>query len=70
MNNDSAPEGFGHDLLVGQSMKGRHATRLDANGVEIAHIEASAAQKWIVATGGGFFFAPAVSVLGSLKKTG
>lgn len=59
MNAPDAPEGFGHDLLVGQSATPRFGDL--HNGERL--VDAPAPTSWIVTTGGGFFFSPAVSVL-------
>jgi deferrochelatase/peroxidase EfeB len=64
MNSAAAPEGFGHDLLVGQQRLGRSAERREAGG--LMTFEAPGDSAWITPTGGGFFFSPAVSVLRSL----
>ena len=72
MNSAGAPEGHGHDLLVGQRLDtARTATRFP-NDPPSARLEAPAAERWIRATGGGFFFAPAKSVFRklSLRRTG
>jgi Dyp-type peroxidase family len=69
MNNPSAPEGHGHDLLVGQHSAGRFAERFPMEPTH-ARIEASANERWIRATGGGFFFAPAKSVFRQLAPAG
>jgi Dyp-type peroxidase family len=67
MNSATAPEGHGHDLLVGQ-LRGtaRSATRFP-NAPTPARLDAPAAERWIRATGGGFFFAPAKSVFRKLS---
>jgi Dyp-type peroxidase family len=66
MNTAGAPEGFGHDLLVGQSQSGpRTAQRTFADGNTVS-LRAEAGDVWVVATGGGFFFSPATSVLAGL----
>lgn len=64
MNSAGAPEGFGHDLLVGQSRTGRRAERT-IDGINVP-IESPPQERWVVPTGGGFFFTPAVSVLSQL----
>lgn len=64
MNSESAPEGFGHDLLVGQQRAGRRAERT-IDGVPV-RIQAAADETWVLPTGGGFFFTPGVTVLTSL----
>jgi hypothetical protein len=64
MNSATAPEGFGHDLLVGQRRQGRRAIRR-VDGRE-APIEAQSGDIWVHPTGGGYFFTPAASVLASL----
>lgn len=65
MNSHDAPEGFGHDLLVGQSGGARFAAV--PGGAEPRRIvEAPADATWIIPTGGGFFFSPAVSFFGGL----
>jgi len=60
MNSHDAPEGFGHDLLVGQSGGARFAA-VPGGGEARRILEAPGATTWIVPTGGGFFFSPAVS---------
>jgi Dyp-type peroxidase family len=64
MNSAAAPEGLGHDLLVGQNLSERRATRRFADG-RTAPLSAGMA-RWVVPTGGAFFFAPAKSVLAGL----
>jgi Dyp-type peroxidase family len=66
MNSDGAPEGFGHDLLVGQNRNGRFADLRDATGTPRYRVKAEAGRAWVIPTGGGFFFAPAVSVFAQL----
>jgi Dyp-type peroxidase family len=66
MNNTAAPEGHGHDLLVGQTAGARTATRSFADGTSI-ELRAPANERWVIPTGGGFFFAPARSVLAALQ---
>jgi len=64
MNQADAPEGFGHDLLVGQNLAGRAAQRPDFEGEDV---QLTAGQTtWVTPTGGGFFFSPAISVLAGL----
>jgi len=69
MNNPSAPEltNEGHDLLVGQNPTGtdRAGTLRDVQGAPRATI--MTAERWVIPTGGGFFFAPSVSFLRSLN---
>lgn len=70
MNSASAPEGHGHDLLVGQQRTGRVGVRFPL-APSPATLEAPpATQQWIRATGGGFFFAPAKSVFLNLLMDG
>jgi Dyp-type peroxidase family len=67
VNNPSAPEltDEGHDLLIAQNAGGdRIATLRDAMGAPKAIMTAH--DRWVVPTGGGFFFAPSVSFLRSL----
>ena len=64
MNSTAAPEGFGHDLLVGQDRAGRSAER-QVNGTRVT-LDARGHDPWIETTGGGFFFSPAVSVFATL----
>jgi Dyp-type peroxidase family len=67
MNGSSGPEGdSGHDLLVGQPAASRSAVRAFADGRRVA-LAALPEERWVVPTGGGFFFAPARSVLAGLK---
>lgn len=70
MNNSSAPEltNEGHDLLVGQSPVGtdRFGTLRDGQGAPRASL--TTAERWVIPTGGGFFFTPSVSFLQSLNR--
>jgi deferrochelatase/peroxidase EfeB len=66
MNSAAAPEGFGHDLLVGQNRAGRTAERHSPDGRQ-ATLDAPGDSAWITPTGGGFFFSPAVSVFATLR---
>jgi Dyp-type peroxidase family len=66
MNSAAAPEGFGHDLLVGQNRGGRRAERHGSDGRHVT-LDAPADAAWITPTGGGFFFSPAVSVFATLS---
>lgn len=65
MNQDDAPEGFGHDLLAGNHLPERRAERFFADGSRCT-LAAPGRNPWIVSTGGGFFFTPAISVLAQL----
>jgi Dyp-type peroxidase family len=65
MNSAAAPEGSGHDLLVGQRRAGRKAERQDPGGGRVT-LDAPGDSAWITPTGGGFFFSPAVSVFAAL----
>lgn len=66
MNGPDAPEGNGHDLLVGQDRQGRFAERSDnATGATFT-FKSPAGEAWIIPTGGGFFFSPRISVLAQL----
>jgi Dyp-type peroxidase family len=69
MNNPSAPEltNEGHDLLVGQNPSGtdRVGTLRDPQGTPRASL--TTVDRWVVPTGGGFFFSPSVSFLRSLS---
>jgi Dyp-type peroxidase family len=69
MNNPSAPEltNEGHDLLVGQNPAGadRVGTLRDPVGAPRASL--ITADRWVIPTGGGFFFAPSVSFLRTLN---
>ena len=64
MNSAAAPEGYGHDLLVGQDRAGRLAER-QVDGTRVT-FDARGHDPWIETTGGAFFFSPAVSVLATL----
>jgi deferrochelatase/peroxidase EfeB len=67
VNNVSAPEvtDEGHDLLISQnSGMDRVATLRDPAGAVTATLRAQ--DRWVIPTGGGFFFAPSVSFLRSL----
>ena len=64
-NTAAAPEGNGHDLLIGQSQLGpRTADRFE--GTAAADLSFAGPNGWVVPTGGGFYFAPARSVLQQL----
>ncbi|MEQ1662019.1 MAG: Dyp-type peroxidase [Thiobacillus sp.] len=68
VNNPSAPEmsDEGHDILVSQnSGKDRFATLRDPTGTVMATIQAQ--ERWVIPTGGGFFFTPSISFLKSLS---
>jgi len=65
MNKSDAPEGFGHDLLMGRSPNERSAERFFADGSSCT-LRAPNANPWIISTGGGFFFTPAISVFRDL----
>lgn len=65
MNQDDAPEGFGHDLLAGNHLPERRAERFFADGSRCT-LKAPGRNPWIVSTGGAFFFTPAISVLAQL----
>jgi Dyp-type peroxidase family len=67
VSNPSAPEltNEGHDLLISQnSGAARFASFRDQAGNVTATIQAG--QRWVIPTGGGFYFAPSVSFLKSL----
>lgn len=67
VNNPSAPEvtDEGHDLLISQNAdQERLATLRDPAGAVTATLRAQ--DRWVIPTGGGFFFAPSVSFLRSL----
>jgi Dyp-type peroxidase family len=63
MNREIGPEGeAGHDLLVGQSRGAparRAVLRSEAGGRE----EIRTRERWVIPTGGGYFFAPSLSAL-------
>lgn len=59
MNSHDAPEGFGHDLLVGQG--GVRFAAVPGGAEPRRILEAPAGATWIIPTGGGFFFSPSVS---------
>jgi Dyp-type peroxidase family len=68
VNNASAPELIdeGYDLLIGQNSGGdRIATLRDSSGAPKATL--TARDRWVIPTGGGFFFAPSVPFLRSLN---
>jgi Dyp-type peroxidase family len=74
MNNLNAPTPFsiGHDLLVGQqrSADGRHAAReadlfRDTTGPAT---RLSTPRQWVVPTGGGYLFAPSISLMKALAN--
>jgi deferrochelatase/peroxidase EfeB len=63
MNRTGAPEGVaGHDLLVGQSADGIRSAALPGGGT----ISAPADERWVIPTGGGYFFTPSRSGLAAL----
>src|SRR5258706_8201144 len=69
VNNPSAPEltDEGHDLLIGQNSGGnRVAVLRDQSGAPRATL--TALDRWVIPTGGGFFFTPSVTFLRSLKE--
>jgi Dyp-type peroxidase family len=64
MNRASGPEGGeNHDLLVGQSYRAPRRGVLRADG---GQAEITTERHWVVPTGGGYFFAPSISALGTL----
>jgi Dyp-type peroxidase family len=70
MNQTSSPEGaHGHDLLVGQNASGARTAQRTFSDGSSAQLKADVEQNWVIATGGGFFFTPARSVLAGLKLT-
>ena len=68
MNGTAAPEGRGHDLLVGANLQGREAIRVAPNGSTFP-LSSTTLQRWIRATGGGFFFTPPLSTFKKLRPT-
>lgn len=68
MNGTAAPEGRGHDLLVGANLQGRETIRVAPDGSTFP-LSATPLQRWIRATGGGFFFTPPVSTFKKLRPT-
>ena len=68
MNNASAPEltNEGYDLLVGQNGTGDNRFGTLRDGVGTPRATLVTATRWVIPTGGGFFFAPSVSFLRSL----
>lgn len=66
MNSHDAPEGFGHDLLVGQDLQGRFAERTDAETGRAVSFRSPAGETWVTPTGGAFLFSPRISVLTQL----
>jgi Dyp-type peroxidase family len=70
MNQRTSPEtDAGHDLLVGQRRTGlREAVRTLPDG-KVVRLESPEGERWVIPTGGGFFFAPARSVLQHLTPS-
>jgi deferrochelatase/peroxidase EfeB len=65
MNNTAAPEALiGHDLLVGQS--GSTGTRIATLTGPLGQVTLTTDRQWVIPTGGGFFFAPSLSLLQTL----
>jgi len=63
-NTANAPEGHGHDLLIGQVRVGsRTAERLESVAVTVT---VPGPNSWVIPTGGGFYFAPARSEIAKL----
>jgi Dyp-type peroxidase family len=68
MNQFEVPAGGGHDLLVGLALtSGRLGTR-KANW-PISQTEFSAPNTWVRPTGGGYLFAPSLSILSKFATT-
>ena len=65
VNNRDAPETGGYDMLIGQTASGRSCEFL--NGMGVVLDEVRTASRWVTPTGGGFFFAPAVSRVAALS---
>jgi Dyp-type peroxidase family len=66
MNKSDAPEDTpgGHDLLVGQSSLGdRAAVIRRRRGDDVVEAPLTVTERWIVATGGGYFFCPSLSAV-------
>ena len=67
MNQDRRPEVLahsGHDLLVGQAPVRRCAFRGDDGATE----PVTASARWVVPTGGGYFFGPSLPTLRALAE--
>jgi Dyp-type peroxidase family len=70
MNDDRAPVGFGHDLLVGQfnaagASPPKQATFQRDNRPEVAF---TAPRQWVTPTGGAYLFAPSISLVRRLAS--
>jgi deferrochelatase/peroxidase EfeB len=64
MNREAGPESGGHDLLVGQGNSGSNQTRIcRLKSSQGSQAEIRTLGRWVIPTGGGYFFAPSLSAL-------
>jgi deferrochelatase/peroxidase EfeB len=70
-NPSNHPEGLGFDMIVGQQQFGRirntYLRLAPAGALDIAVTNKSLNSKdWVLATGGGYFFAPSISAMSTV----
>lgn len=69
MNDDRAPIGFGHDLLVGQHNSGGAALPKEGafhHDGATAGVPFTSLGQWVIPTGGAYLFAPSISLVRAL----
>jgi Dyp-type peroxidase family len=64
-NSPTAPRGGGLDLLVGQDSAGPRSCFLVG---ETGLVEVTAKERWVIPTGGGYFFVPSVAAMAALAN--